>query len=240
MAFSTIAPLPSAQFIFSDSNTERSSHLNPFVSLLSSPFSSPVHMQPPEIDRDKKRVKPPPLNPFVFKPWMTYPASCTHILKAHTHSVRLRSGLMVLQRSSAQTAALLCCGWKVWRFFQVCASLSCCSCIIWPRVPISVRNGRGSVRQHTHTHIHTWINCRDYKVSRISAAGETFQTGVIVAHTLSWKEKTVSTTQFKSDSSIGRMNLGERFSHYTNKIKSVTKHPGSVLGDLKNETHYLK
>lgn len=32
----------------------RSSPLNPFVSLLSYPFFSPVHMQPPEMDRHKK------------------------------------------------------------------------------------------------------------------------------------------------------------------------------------------
>lgn len=45
--------LLSSKLILSESR-ERSSPLNPFVSLLSPPFFSPVHMQPPEMDRHKK------------------------------------------------------------------------------------------------------------------------------------------------------------------------------------------
>lgn len=54
VGFCTMLSLLSVQFIFSESKTEHSSPLNPFVSLFSPPFFSPVHMQPPEMDRDKK------------------------------------------------------------------------------------------------------------------------------------------------------------------------------------------
>lgn len=157
MVLCTKAPLPHTQFIFSGSKTEHSSPLNPFVSLLSLPLFSPVYMQPLEKDGNKKRVKPPPINPFVFKPRMTYPASCTHILEPTHTAYGCALVWWLYSRATLETAARASLLWVKGAMLlsSLCQSQLLCSCIICTRVPIPGERRRGSMRKHTQAHTRT-------------------------------------------------------------------------------------
>lgn len=70
----------------SSQRAKQSAHLLLSSSPLSLSFhllSSALFIRSLQRWTETKRVKPPPLNPFVFKPRMTYPASHTHILNPY-------------------------------------------------------------------------------------------------------------------------------------------------------------